>query len=294
MIYQIFNSIILLMHNSSPDYIVEKINEALKRDSETSKVEFKSGGGGLGNKVHRPISSFSNTAGGGIVVFGVVEHEAKRPRFEIVGVPDIHGLQEKIYNFMETEISNPGEFSIESIDMQGKTLVVLGITEARLENKPCFYTKLGMNKGTFLRVGSANRLASEEEIRTFIKYSPEYKIDQMPVMQIGIESLDNAKVDSYLLSSAERSGRTYEKGADITAVLKNIKLAVDTPEGIRPTVAGLMLFSKRPPQDFSGLDRYVVRCVRYADKTPASAIIDQANVGGTLDHQVDASLAFIQ
>jgi len=58
-------------------------------------------------------------------------------------------------------------------------------------------------------------------------------------------------------------------------------------------LAGCLIFSKDAPQRINTLSRYVIRCVRYAGTSPSSPIIDQQDIFGTLDQQIDESHKFI-
>ncbi|MBU1088390.1 ATP-binding protein, partial [Patescibacteria group bacterium] len=88
-----------------------KIDKAIKQSTESDGVEFKDARGGLPSDVWKAISAFSNSPGGGIIVFGVVENEEKRT-FEAVGNLDIATLQEKIVSLFQEKIKNAGIYNL--------------------------------------------------------------------------------------------------------------------------------------------------------------------------------------
>lgn len=282
------------MHSASDGDIFALIDAAIAADSEMPKVEFKDGRGGIGSGVHKDISAFSNSAGGGLIVFGISENRTKRPKLQVHGVSkNIHELQEKLYQFIKDKMDSPGEYSIKPMTYRGTDMVVLAISELPLETKPCFYTDLGINRGSFIRVGNVSRQATTPEVRSFLMYSPEYKYDQQALQSVGTDVLDEAKVVGFLNESAARTKRTIDGTESLEQNMLNMKL-ITVANGVKyPTYAGALLFAKNVPQKIGELNRYTIRCVRYSDKTVASDILDTADITGTLDVQVDQTIAFV-
>ena len=75
--------------------------------------------------------------------------------------------------------------------------------------------------------------------------------------------------------------------------MQNLGLVVGLAGRYYPTLAGYIIFASGVPQDIEPLSRYVVRCVSYAGKSSASKILDQADIVGPLDQQVEESLKFV-
>lgn len=281
------------MHEVSEEKILDLLEKAVASDSELPKIEFKDGRGGVGAKLYKEVSALSNTAGGGLIVFGIIEDRSRTPKLQILGLKNVHEIQEKLYQYIDDKMTSPGEYSIRPINFRGVELVIVCISELPLENKPCYYTDTGINRGSYIRVGNISRPTTPEEVRSFLMYSPEYKYDQQAVKSATIEMLNQEKAIKFFNDSAMRTGRALDGADNLEKNMTNLKLVVDINDSVYPTYAGALLFSSSDPQEIGELSRYVVRCVRYSDKTVSSDIIDSTDIYGTLDSQVDKTIAFV-
>jgi len=281
------------MHECSDEEILALIEEALRSDSELPKVELKDAQGGLTPKLFKGFSAFSNTAGGGIIVFGIAEDRTKTPKLRVVGIANPHDFQERIYQYVDAKIHSPGEYTIRPLRLSGNDIVALCVSELPLERKPCYYIDTGINRGSFIRVGNVNRPATHEEVRSFLMYSPEYKYDQRPLKTVNPDILNKDKIIQFLNDSALRTGRALDGSTNYEKNLANLKLTTEDAGIAYATYAGALLFYNGIPQEIAELNRYIVRCVRYSDKTVSSDIIDTLDIDGTLDNQVDQTIAFV-
>jgi ATP-dependent DNA helicase RecG len=269
------------------------IEEAVDKKSESSDIEFKDARSGIPSNLWKAISAFSNSPNGGIIVFGIQETPAPDREIKIVGGLDVQTLQEKIVQLMEQSIQNKAGYTLSVVNVRGHELLTLEISETEKENKPCFYKKLGMDKGSYIRIGNSNQSISEAELRSFLRYSPAYNYDKTVFNSLSVDYLDHNKLQSFLDASAKKRNRKYSTDVDISVTLANIGLLQKSESNFHPTLAGAMIFAKTNPQEAEPFSRYIVRCVNYAGKTHSSKIVDKKDIDGTLDEQVDASLAFI-
>jgi ATP-dependent DNA helicase RecG len=277
--------------NKSGDELRKLVIDALNMSSETDSLEFKDGRQGLYVDLWKPITAFSNSPGGGIIILGIKEEQSPR-ELKVVGNLDLDRLQENIVNLMEQRIINKSEYYLRVFECQGHNLLALIISETPRENKPCYFKDLGIDKGACMRAGNTNRQITEEELRAFLRYTPAYNFDKSVIVEISISELSNYKIEAFLEKSAKRTNRQIKNNPDNT-VLKNIGVVSDNNGKILPTLAGVLIFLDRNPQDFESLSRYIIRCVRYGGNSSSSDIIDKSDVFGTLDQQVDEVLKFV-
>lgn len=278
--------------NFTDEHLIKIVEDSISMSTETESVEFKDCRSGLYVDLWRPITAFSNSPGGGIIIIGVNEGPAPKRQLSIVGGLDLDHLQENIVNLMEQRIINKSDYSLRIFECQNQKLIALIISETPRESKPCYFKDLGMDKGACVRVGNTNRQITEEELRSFLRYSPAYNFDKNEVYEADISDLEEEKIKDFLKKSAERTGRDFTEELQ-NPTLKNIGIVSQKDEKIIPTVAGVLIFAKNNPQEFESLSRYIVRCVRYAGNSASSDIIDKKDVYGTLDHQVDEILKFV-
>jgi predicted HTH transcriptional regulator len=145
--------------------------------SESRRLEFKKSWP-KGDKIAQTAIAFANGAGGKII-FGI----KNEPR-EVIGIPqeDIFALEEKAANNI-FDISTPPivpEIYIQNIE--GKSVLVVKIFPG--SQKPYYIKKLGKQKGTYVRIGSVNRLASEEILLTLELEKRKISYDQVIVYDI--------------------------------------------------------------------------------------------------------------
>jgi len=93
----------------------------------------------------------------------------------------------------------------------------------------------------FVRAGAENRLLSGEEIRRLATTKTTSAYEEEPVWGAGKEDLDEEIIEEYLAKREERQGR--RPSGSIEEILTDIGAL--TRDG-QPTVAGLLLFGRRP------------------------------------------------
>ncbi len=280
------------MHDWSDHQLIEIISQALERKTETHTVEFKEAAGGSPYKsLWRTISAFSNSYSGGVIVFGVKEHEDKTP--EVVGVKDLGRLQEQLVAYLSDKMVNCGKYSLKILSLKGKDVLALAISELPHENKPCYYKDNGLPRGACIRVGNVDKQITDQELKSFLQYSSQYKFDQTIINAVTDKDLSAEKIDHFFKKSAERTGRAVQP-ENYIKTLQNLKLITTVDKVIHPTLAGFMFFAKEPPQDYAEASRYIIQCVRYHGTGRSTQIIDKQSIIGTIDEQVETAVNFVR
>lgn len=282
------------MQQKTDNEIISIISLALDANNETDTVEFKDARRGVPEDLWKSITAFSNKqAGGGVIVFGVEEDKDSR-KFNVVGLPNVHDFTERLTNYFNDTIVNADRAEYRSITLENKPLIAMVLNTIQEEKKPCYYSKLGMDRGACIRDGNTDRPITDDELRHFIRNSSSFKYDLTPVNEFTVDDLDDIKIQKVLKESGVRTDRYDADHTVNQTLLENMTIAVkDATDILRPTIAGVLVFSREQPQLKSPFNRYVIRCVRYAGSTPSSEIIDSHDVQGTLDQQIDTMMSFI-
>ena len=280
------------MHDISEEKLINIFKKALQRQSEDENIEFKDARSGIPSDLWKTISAFSNSPIGGIVVFGVVENQVQKT-FTVEGQQELAILQSKIVSCIQQKVRNCGTYSLKIFKHENKDMLALLISESLQEQKPCYNVDLGMPRGAFIRIGNLNRQITEDELRSFLRYSPEYKYDRIPISEANFNSLSVEKIKRYLDKSAKRTARLFPESLPLEKVLKNIGVLTNLKGREVPTLAGCLIFAKEFPQRLESLSRDFIQCVRFADTSPSSPVIDQQYIFGTLDQQIDETQRFI-
>lgn len=271
--------------------IIELVKKALEIDSETLNVEFKDGRGGFGKNVWKTISSFSNSAEGGLIVYGITDRDGAT---KVTGGIDIANLQHRITSFMREEMENTLDPEIRIFDLEGESLLVVVVNPVSNEKKPCYYKTRGLPQGACIRIGNIDQEISFDQVKSFLRDATPFKFDVEAVGSSTPEDLSREAIGAFLEKSAKRvSGRRSDPEDDYTSVLLNLRLLANHKDKVVPSIAGVLIFSKNDPQLSPNFSRYIIRCVRYAGDTVSSPIIDRAEVSGTLGSQIDGVHLFI-
>lgn len=274
------------------EQIIHLIDKARNYRSETHNLEFKDARGGMPGDLWRPISSFSHRPGGGIIVFGVKEDRENR-KIEIVGGLDLAQLQEKILSYFREIMQNHGVFELKIIEYESTPLLALEIQETPDELKPCFNKQLALPNGACIRVGNNDQVITTEEMRAFIRNSTVFKYDKTQALDVDLSKLEMDKVRKFLTKSAHKVGRMSADNTPTEEVMINLGILDKFKEGVCPTFAGYIIFSKNNPQTSRQFSRYIIRCVRYQGVSVTTPIIDKLDIDGTLDGQIESMQKFI-
>ncbi len=207
---------------------------------EIGEMSTSSGAKSLRNDTSRSIletvCSFSNEPGlgGGMILIGVAESKnADGPRYVVDGVDDPDKAQLDIATQCKSVFNTPIYPTIKVEKLHGKTVLKVVVDELPFGHKPVYFKKDGLPKGAYRRIGSADLVATEEDLWRFYE-DPESKYDETPVKHSSLADVDERAVKRY---------RQMRKKVDPDAV----ELEYETPE----LLASLGCTSKENPQELN-------------------------------------------
>jgi ATP-dependent DNA helicase RecG len=242
-------------------------------ERESKLVEFKSIVPNFDALIKTSIA-FANASGGRIII-GVDD-----TTHEVIGVDDT--ARTKIYDdFPNSLYDSVSPTLIAQIYEQnfGKHSVLI-IEVPTSPKKPYFIKKLGVAKGTYIRVGSSTRKATPEYIEDLTREAQRIHFD---------EELISASMD---VLSKELLKDFYETRISKNRLLadKIIGLKPANKEQHAPTVAGILMFTENPENYIS---EALVKCTRFLG-TSGRDIIRTEDISGSLDFQANKSLEVIE
>jgi ATP-dependent DNA helicase RecG len=202
----------------------------------------------------RTLIAFANTAGG-IVIIGIED----KTRY-VVGIEDPLGLEEKITNLISELIAPQILPEIEILSYKNKLLIGVQVYPSSL--RPHFLKRAGVEQGTYIRVGSTNRLADAS------------------LIQENLESID-----------FEAVVKQFVKIRSITQKdLETLRLVVTHQGNHVPTVGGMLLFGKNRYQYFP--DAWI-QAGRFLG-TNKSQITDTVTIRSHLALAVEEAIHFVR
>jgi len=232
--------------------------------------------------IAKTACAFAN-GGGGTILIGVADKEKT-----ITGIKEqeIHNLEEKIANIVYTMVEPTVAFHISTHNIEGKLILKIDVFPGSL--KPYHLKNKGEIEGTYIRVGSTNRMADLETIEELGRQRMNISFDETSIIDATIEDIDLKNIGIYLKKRKEvRDIPIVEPDAEF---LKKIKALRGQNGSIHPTVAGILLFSSEPEKYIQGA---VIKCARFKG-TEMDEFIDQRIITGSLFSQIEETIAFFK
>lgn len=227
------------------DMSAKKLLEVLNDLGEQDTLEAKSLHEDTSRSVLETVCSFSNEPGlgGGVILIGVAEcKSADGPEYVVDGVEDADKAQLDLATQCKSVFNSAvfPEIKVEKIGRK-KVLKVV-VDELPAKRKPLYFKKDGLPKGAYRRIGSADLVATDDDLWMFYGNTEE-KYDETPAKMAFVEDVDPEAVKKY---------RELRKKVDSDAVELGYKtpelmaaLGCVNPENPRQlNMAGVLLFGK--------------------------------------------------
>ncbi|GHC46757.1 RNA-binding domain-containing protein [Ulvibacter litoralis] len=227
-------------------------------------------------ELEKTIVAFSNDAGG-VLYLGV----RNEPR-EAVGLPEANlmEIEEQVSNIIHdrcTPVIIP-DISVVSID--DNYLLKVEIFRG---NQPPYYLKAsGKNKGTYIRVGSSNRLATPEIIAELERQRRNISFDSELIFDKALSDIDIANFKAFY---KEKTGEKLDENS-----LKKLHLVAAHQDQMKATQA-LLFFSDDPLR--KEIFPYAkIECGRFKGET-MDQFIDQKTIDSNIALQAEAAYEFV-
>ncbi|MCZ0861329.1 putative DNA binding domain-containing protein [Methanocorpusculum sp. MG] len=218
----------------------------LQQKEEHKAIEAKPGNE-VGRDVKETISAFSNTTGlgGGYILFGITENHSDISRYLPTGVSKSEKVQNDLATQCKTNFNIPIRPDVQVDVINGKTIIAAYIPEADPGQKPVYIQSLGMQKGSYIRIGACDQLCTDNDFAMLFSERNSKPYDTSLLNQLSIDDLDPDAVAEYRKLRSLADPSASELLLDNQALLLSLK-CIDESNGIlHPTIAGLYLFGKR-------------------------------------------------
>ena len=212
--------------------LLETLNDIDEQDT----LEAKSLRDDSSRSILETVCSFSNEPGlgGGVILIGVAESKAADgPRYFVDGVEDPDKAQLDLATQCKSVFNSAVYPTIKVEKIGGKVVLKVVVDELPFGRKPLYFKKDGLPKGAYRRIGSADLVATEEDLWRFYE-DPESKYDETPVKHSSLADVDERAVQRY---------RQMRKKVDPDAV----ELGYKTPE----LLAALGCTSRENPKELN-------------------------------------------
>lgn len=254
--------------------------------AEFQTVEVKRAESGAPDKLYDTLSSFSNQSDGGIIVFGLYEKDG----FEITGVSDVQSLQKKVMEQC-SQMEPPVRAVFTAVEIGGKNVVAAEIPPVDITERPCFNRAKGRVKGSYVRVGDADIPMTEYEVYSYEAYRKKYQDDVRTVERAELSSLNEAKLNGYLLHLKENK-------PNLAALEdKQIMELMSVVRDGRPTVSAELILGLYPQAFFPqlGIIATAIQGTELgASAADGSRFTDNKRIEGTIPEMLEGAMSFVR
>ncbi len=220
----------------------------------------------------KTMVAFANTAGGTLLIG--VEDRTRHVR----GVHDALDLEERIANLVSDSIAPRLLPEIEILPWRRTQIIAIEVHPSAA--RPHFLKREGIDRGTYVRVGSTNRRADAEMLQELRRSARGETFDEQPMPELDSEALDfRAASESF---APIRPLRKHD--------LETLRL-LTTHQGRKvPTVGGVLVFGRERERHFP--DAWI-QAGRFSGRDKAK-ILDQAEFRGSLVAAISDAVTFIE
>ncbi|MFI6065283.1 ATP-binding protein [Micromonospora sp. NPDC051227] len=260
--------------------------------SDDVNIEAKRSETKLPESVAETLSAFSNTPDGGILLLGVDEST----NFAVTGVADPGKIQADLSSAARDRLTPPLQPVVGMVEVEGKPVVFAEVPELSRDQKPCYITSKGVNRGSYIRIGDGDRRLTSEEVQQLISDRGQPRFDHEVVSDAEISDLDQHGINSLLARVRVSNSRIFVDESD-EAVLKMLGVIKRAPDGgMRPTLAGILSLGRYPQQFFPQL---CLTFVHYPTNKGESGetstrFLDNVRIDGPIPQIAREALAVIQ
>lgn len=245
--------------------------EELLQQEEGKTPEFKENAKSLDRIIHT-IIAFANTAGGKILI-GI-----KDKTREVVGLKNPVEEEMRLANAIADSIEPLFSPDIHVVSWRNKEFVIIHVPHSI---GPYYMKSKGLKKGTYIRLGSTNRLADAAILAELERLGENECFDEMQAPGCSIKDLDLESIRSCF----KKVGKSFEE-----ATAFSLHLYLKKQSKSVPSKGAILLFGKNKKEIFP---HAIIRCIRFTGITK-DEVLDQQDVDDYLPLALDKITLFIQ
>ena len=186
-----------------PEELVALVKKVQRSQAEGPGLEVKTAHEDC-PKLYDTLSSFSNQAGGGTILFGLSEKE----NFAVIGVKDVQSLQKSVTEQCTDQMQPPIRMVFTAAEIDGKMVCAAEIPGLDIAERPCYYKGRGRVKGSYIRVGDGDFVMTDLELYSFEAFRRHLHDDERPIERANMEWLDTDAVAAYVLQKKQAEHTT--------------------------------------------------------------------------------------
>jgi len=241
-------------------------------DVEGTRLEFKANIGDSATEkaeAMETIIAFSNGSGGQLVI-GVANDGS------IIGVDDPLREEERLVNLVSDTIRPQVVPKVDLVTIGNKTVLVAEVFPG--SQRPYHLKAKGPRQGTYIRVGSSDRVAGPGTLIDLEHDGLGTPYDRKRAVRAKMGDLDLARL-------GEMYGRDFDENT-----LHTLDFVVEDQGELVPTNAGMLIGSPHPERS---MPHAFVMCARFRGNEKI-VFVDKADIYGPLPAAIDEILSFLK
>lgn len=258
--------------------------------SELPDGEAKDSRKGLPQRIYESLSAFANRRGGGVIVFGL-EDGTFRP---VPGL-DVAKIQEDLGAFVDQRMSYPLRLEFKACEIDGITVLAAAVPECPPAHKPVYYKGKGLIGGSYLRVGNANHVLTDPEVRAILRSTDRDDTDTKPIADASLSDISPELLSEYRGTLASRRPTSSLLSLGDADLLQAIGAITRVGEAQVPTLAGVLFFTEDPqrfvPGTFISFLQFPGADVATSGDGPV--YLDNARLSGPIPAMIDEARRLI-
>ena len=245
--------------------------EELLQQEEGKTLEFKENSKSLDGIIHT-IIAFANTAGGKVLI-GI-----KDKTKEIIGLQDPVQEEMRLANAIADSIEPLFNPDIHVVSWRNKEFLLIQVPHSA---GPYYAKAKGLKKGTYIRLGSTNRLADEAILAELERLGENECFDEMPATGCSIEDLDLDAIKTCFKKVVKKFEES--KAISLHLYLKKQSKSI-------PSKGAILLFGKNRTKIFP---HAIIRCVRFSGIV-RDEVLDHQDIDDYLPLALNKITSFVQ
>ncbi len=217
--------------------------ERLQSCDESQEIEAKAARVALGKSVLETLSAFSNEPGlgGGYLLLGL-QGGGPDNRYTVVGVDNPDKVQQELVTACRHAFNTHIYPKILVEQVGGKIVIAAHIPEACPADKPVFVKRLGVELGSFRRIGPADHRCTVDDLDLLYQLRGQRSFESETLPSTTWQDIDSTALYEYRRIRAEVNPDASELKLDDQELLLSLGVAFKKDENPVPTVGGILLF----------------------------------------------------
>lgn len=226
-----------------PNININLLWEKLQKTGEDFTLEAKPGNA-ISTSVLETVCAYANATGigSGYILLGIEETSSNEHTYCVTGITN----PDKLQNDLITQCQNRFNIAITPLItigiIDGKTVMAVQVSELEAGDKPLYFQKLGVEKGTYIRKGSTDHKCLPHELTAILQERTSTPYDETILQNASLEDISEEAINLYRAKRKEFHPEASELHYTNEELLEAINCVERKDGKLIPTVAGLILF----------------------------------------------------